>query len=139
MMPAVHTPGGSRPGTRTMVTRRQEELLAYLEQREARGEGSPTYDEIAEALGNTARSSVHRLISALERRGLVRRIPHATRAIEVIKPRNLAAPTGWGGLLGQLLEVIDGYRAGRDQRLEVRSELGDQLVDIVDAARRRHA
>lgn len=64
------------------LTARQQELLDYLRSCSM----CPTFEEMREALGLRAKSGVHRLISALEERGFVRRLPNRPRAISLIDP-----------------------------------------------------
>ena len=68
-----------------MLTRKQHELLVFIHQRlEAEGV-SPSFDEMKEALNLRSKSGIHRLISGLEERGFIRRLPHRARALEVIR------------------------------------------------------
>ena len=75
-----------------MLTRKQHELLLFINQRlEAEGV-SPSFDEKKEALGMKSKSGIHRLISGLEERGFIRRLPHRARALEVTRlPENQAS------------------------------------------------
>ncbi len=67
------------------LTERQAECLAFLKRRLAETGGvCPSYDEITAALGLASKSGVHRLLSGLELRGRIRRLPHKVRAIEVL-------------------------------------------------------
>ena len=68
-----------------MLTRKQRELLRYISDRLAEDGVSPSFDEMKEAVGLKSKSGVHRLITALEERGFIRRLPHRARALEVIK------------------------------------------------------
>lgn len=75
-----------------MLTRKQYELLLFIQERQGEGGVSPSFDEMKEALGLKSKSGIHRLISALEERGFIRRLPHRARAIEVIRlPENFEA------------------------------------------------
>lgn len=75
-----------------MLTRKQYELLLFIQDRQGEGGVSPSFDEMKEALGLKSKSGIHRLISALEERGFIRRLPHRARAIEVIRlPENFEA------------------------------------------------
>ena len=65
-----------------MLTRKQHELLMFIEDRlEATGI-SPSFEEMKEALGLKSKSGIHRLIRALEERGFLRRLPNRARALE---------------------------------------------------------
>ncbi|GAA4037788.1 transcriptional repressor LexA [Sphingomonas rosea] len=68
-----------------MLTAKQRELLTYIDQR-LKAEGvSPSFDEMREALDLKSKSGVHRLISALEERQFIRRLPNRARALEVVR------------------------------------------------------
>jgi len=68
-----------------MLTKKQKNLLMYINKK-LRGSGvSPSYEEMKQSLNLKSKSGIHRLISALEERGFVRRLPHKARALEVIK------------------------------------------------------
>ena len=68
-----------------MLTAKQRELLLFIDER-LKGSGiSPSFDEMREALELKSKSGVHRLISALEERGFIRRLPNRARALEVVK------------------------------------------------------
>jgi repressor LexA len=68
-----------------MLTAKQRELLLFIDGR-LKGDGvSPSFDEMREALELKSKSGVHRLISALEERGFIRRLPNRARALEILK------------------------------------------------------
>jgi repressor LexA len=68
-----------------MLTAKQRELLLFIDDRLKEGGVSPSFDEMREALDLKSKSGVHRLISALEERGFIRRLPNRARALEVVK------------------------------------------------------
>ena len=68
-----------------MLTRKQYELLTYIHQRLLADGVSPSFDEMKEALKLKSKSGIHRLITALEERGFIRRMPHRARALEVVR------------------------------------------------------
>lgn len=68
-----------------MLTARQNDLLKFIAGHTSEHSYCPTYDEMAGALGINSKSGVHRLVTALEERGFIRRIPDRARAIEVLK------------------------------------------------------
>ncbi len=73
-----------------MLTRKQYELLIFIDQRLKANGVSPSFDEMKEALELKSKSGIHRLITGLEERGFIRRLPHRARAIEVLKlPENI--------------------------------------------------
>lgn len=76
-----------------MLTRKQNELLRYIHERLLESGVPPSFDEMKEALDLKSKSGIHRLITALEERGFIRRLPNRARAIEVLKlPEPLARP-----------------------------------------------
>jgi repressor LexA len=68
-----------------MLTAKQHELLHFIQQRLDTSGISPSFEEMKEALGLKSKSGIHRLISALEERGFLRRLPNRARALEVLK------------------------------------------------------
>ena len=68
-----------------MLTRKQQELLCFIQGRLDESGVSPSFEEMKEALDLKSKSGVHRLISALEERGFIRRLPNRARALEVLK------------------------------------------------------
>ena len=79
-----------------MLTRKQHDLLLYIH-KSLKSEGiSPSFDEMKDALGLRSKSGIHRLITALEERGFIRRLPHRARALEVLQlPNDMAPATGF--------------------------------------------
>src|SRR6185437_4587765 len=75
-----------------MLTRKQYELLVFINRRLADEGVSPSFEEMKEALGLRSKSGIHRLISGLEERGFIRRLAHRARALEVLKRPEEAAP-----------------------------------------------
>jgi repressor LexA len=75
-----------------MLTAKQRELLMFINQRLGETGISPSFDEMREALDLKSKSGVHRLISALEERGFIRRLPNRARALEVLKIPEVSAP-----------------------------------------------
>src|ERR1700753_4489888 len=76
---------GKRFGEKTVLTRNQNELLLFINKRLNEGGVSPSFDEMKEALRLKSKSGIHRLITALEERGFLRRLPRRARALEVIR------------------------------------------------------
>ena len=76
-----------------MLTAKQRELLLFIKERLGETGVSPSFDEMREALDLKSKSGVHRLISALEERGFIRRLPNRARALEVVKLPESSAPT----------------------------------------------
>jgi repressor LexA len=75
-----------------MLTSKQHELLLLIRDRLGRDGISPSFDEMREALDLKSKSGVHRLISALEERGYIRRLPNRARALEILKLPEASAP-----------------------------------------------
>ena len=76
-----------------MLTQKQHDLLKFIDKRLKKNSISPSYDEMKDALGLASKSGIHRLITALEERGFIRRLPHRARALEIIKlPGDTRAP-----------------------------------------------
>ena len=75
-----------------MLTKKQKNLLVYINKKIRSSGVSPSYEEMKNSLNLKSKSGIHRLISALEERGFVRRLAHKARALEVIKlPENASA------------------------------------------------
>jgi len=75
-----------------MLTAKQHELIRFIQQRLEETGISPSFEEMKEALDLKSKSGVHRLISALEERGFLRRLPNRARALEVIRQPEDATP-----------------------------------------------
>ena len=80
-----------------MLTRKQYELLVFINRRLSDGGVSPSFEEMKEALGLKSKSGIHRLISGLEERGFIRRLPHRARALEVVRLPEDTAVAGMRG------------------------------------------
>jgi repressor LexA len=74
-----------------VLTRKQNELLLFINKRLNEGGVSPSFDEMKEALRLKSKSGIHRLITGLEERGFLRRLPHRARALQVLKLPGAAA------------------------------------------------
>jgi len=77
-----------------MLTRKQHELLRFIQTRLEESGISPSFEEMKEALDLKSKSGVHRLISALEERGFIRRLPNRARALEVLRQTDDATSKG---------------------------------------------
>src|SRR5437016_1274796 len=92
-----------------MLTRKQAELLRFIHERLKEAGVPPSFDEMKDALDLRSKSGIHRLITALEERGFIRRLPNRARAIEVIKlPESVAHGMGAGRSRGFTPSVIEG-------------------------------
>ena len=90
-----------------MLTRKQFELLRFIHERLKETGVPPSFDEMKDALDLRSKSGIHRLITALEERGFIRRLPNRARAIEVIKLPELSGGNG-NGRRGFTPSVIEG-------------------------------
>src|SRR6478752_590059 len=127
-----------------MLTRKQYELLRFINERLKEAGVPPSFDEMKDALDLRSKSGIHRLITALEERGFIRRLPNRARAIEVIKLPELSPGAG-NSRRGFTPSVIEGnlgtgrggaamddgeppvmLGSGEHYALEVR---GDSMVD----------
>lgn len=85
-----------------MLTKKQLELLNFIHKRVQRDGVPPSFDEMKEALSLRSKSGIHRLITALEERGFIRRLAHRARAIEIVKlPDSMASG---GGFMPRVIE-----------------------------------
>jgi repressor LexA len=102
-----------------MLTRKQYELLRFIHERLKESGVPPSFDEMKDALDLRSKSGIHRLITALEERGFIRRLPNRARAIEVIRLPETVSP-GLGARKGGFSpNVIEGslgrVRAASDE------------------------
>jgi len=94
-----------------MLTRKQHELLMFIHERLKETGVPPSFDEMKDALDLRSKSGIHRLITALEERGFIRRLPNRARALEVIKLPESASPSlASARSRGFAPEVIEGSR-----------------------------
>ncbi|MGH1424051.1 MAG: transcriptional repressor LexA [Pseudooceanicola sp.] len=95
-----------------MLTKKQLDLLEFIQKRVKRDGVPPSFDEMKEALDLRSKSGIHRLITALEERGFIRRLAHRARAIEIVRlPESLG-----GDASGFVPRVIDGGATGPEDR-----------------------
>jgi repressor LexA len=91
--------------TKAMLTRKQFELLRFVHERLKESGVPPSFDEMKDALDLRSKSGIHRLITALEERGFIRRLPNRARAIEVIKlPETVGQGVGRRGFTPSVIE-----------------------------------
>lgn len=110
-----------------MLTRKQYELLLFIHERVKETGIPPSFDEMKEALDLRSKSGIHRLITALEERGFIRRLPHRARALEILKlPETVSSSLAQTRGKGFSPSVIEG-RLGREPRLKPVPETGDTL------------
>lgn len=101
-----YCPQAYRFGAQTaMLTKKQHELLMFIHERIQESGVSPSFDEMKEALDLASKSGIHRLITALEERGFIRRLAHRARALEVLKlPESASAGRPRGPFRPQVVE-----------------------------------
>ena len=76
-----------------MLTKKQKDLLVFIHERMGKEDVAPSFEEMKEALGLKSKSGIHRLISGLEERGYIQRLPHRARALEIRKlPEGMKQP-----------------------------------------------
>jgi repressor LexA len=91
-----------------MLTRKQHELLMLIHDRLQMEGIPPSFDEMKDALGLKSKSGIHRLVSALEERGFLRRLHHRARALEVLKLPESQMPSNRQSSTGFRPQVIKG-------------------------------
>ncbi len=100
-----------------MLTAKQLELLRLIHRHTRRTGVAPSFEEMKEAVGLKSKSGIHRLITALEDRGFVRRLPHRARALEVLKlPESLieeVEPAEETGMAAANVVSLDAVRNGQ--------------------------
>lgn len=101
-----------------MLTRKQYDLLHFIHDRLRKDGVPPSFDEMKEALDLRSKSGIHRLITALEERGFIRRLAHRARAIEIIRlPDSLES----GGATPKVIDGDQPDRPARAPRTEARA------------------
>jgi repressor LexA len=100
-----------------MLTAKQRDLLLFINQRIVENGVPPSFDEMKEALDLASKSGIHRLITALEERGFIRRLPHRARALEVLKLPDSSSPSRGRGFKPSVVQG-GGSRAKGSVRLE---------------------
>ena len=87
-----------------MLTKKQNELLLFLEERISQSGVTPSFEEMKDKVGLKSKSGIHRLISALEDRGFIKKLPFKARAIEVLKSPNIKSKSS-----DDKLDTLDKY------------------------------
>src|SRR5947208_5553063 len=119
----------STGGMLAMLTCKQYELLRFINERLKEAGVPPSFDEMKDALDLRSKSGIHRLITALEERGFIRRLPNRARAIEVIKLPELAAGAG-GNRRGFTPSVIEGTLGRRSSGGPIAEDDGNRPVAV---------
>ncbi|MGF1651056.1 MAG: transcriptional repressor LexA [Hyphomicrobiaceae bacterium] len=114
-----------------MLTQKQKDLLLFIHERLQADGVPPSFDEMKEALELKSKSGIHRLITALEERGFIRRLPHRARALEVVKLPENAGRTTPAAARPNLRSIdgglADGTRA--DPATATRSKPSSTIID----------
>jgi repressor LexA len=112
-----------------MLTRKQHELLMFIHERIKESGVSPSFDEMKEALDLASKSGIHRLITALEERGFLRRLAHRARALEVVKlPEQATAAAPPRGRAPFRPQVVEGERPASHPDLPIANDVRELPV-----------
>jgi repressor LexA len=108
-----------------MLTAKQKELLMFIHERLKESGVPPSFDEMKEALDLRSKSGIHRLITALEERGFLRRLPHRARAMEIVRlPESMPQPLAAGRTRGRA-SAAECQRSGHGADRRRRSHRSD--------------
>ncbi|WP_404404164.1 transcriptional repressor LexA [Pelagibacterium halotolerans] len=113
-----------------MLTRKQHELLMFIHERMKESGVPPSFDEMKEALDLKSKSGIHRLITALEERGFIRRLPNRARALEVVKLPDSMNPSLGGRKARFEPSVIEGNLGKVPPKRVDTSDQGGQAVSV---------
>ncbi len=113
-----------------MLTRKQHELLMFIHERMKESGIPPSFDEMKEALDLKSKSGIHRLITALEERGFIRRLPNRARALEVVKLPDSMNPSLGGRKSRFEPSVIDGNLGKVATPMPTHADAANQTVSI---------
>jgi repressor LexA len=116
---------------KTMLTRKQQELLLFIHERMKESGVPPSFDEMKDALDLASKSGIHRLITALEERGFIRRLPNRARALEVIKLPEAYSPSIKPQAKGFSPSVIEGSLGKAPPPPQPKPAANDDLSDSV--------
>lgn len=114
-----------------MLTRKQQELLLFIHERMKETGIPPSFDEMKDALDLASKSGIHRLITALEERGFIRRLPNRARALEVIKLPEAYAQGAQQARRGFSPAVIEGSRGRAQAPAPSRPQPQDEMAASV--------
>jgi repressor LexA len=114
-----------------MLTRKQHELLMFINERLTESGVPPSFDEMKDALDLRSKSGIHRLIKALEERGFIRRLPNRARALEVVKLPDSASKSLRPPSRGFSPDVIEGGRGKMRPISEVSNSVEPVLVPVM--------
>jgi repressor LexA len=114
-----------------MLTRKQQELLLFIHERMKESGIPPSFDEMKDALDLASKSGIHRLITALEERGFIRRLPNRARALEVIKLPEAYSPSIRPPQKGFSPSVIEGSLGKAPPAPQPKPAANDPVSDSV--------
>lgn len=114
-----------------MLTPKQKELLMFIHERLKESGVPPSFDEMKDALDLRSKSGIHRLITALEERGFVRRLPHRARAMEIIRLPEFVPQGAAARSRGFSPSVIEGSLGRAPQSSESHSERSADSQSVV--------
>lgn len=118
-----------------MLTRKQYELLMFINERLKETGVPPSFEEMKEALDLRSKSGIHRLVTALEERGFIRRLPHRARAMEVVRlPDTMSpalAPRKAGGFNPSVIEGSLGKKRETGQSTQAGGESEAATVPLM--------
>jgi repressor LexA len=124
----------AREGTWPMLTRKQYELLMFIHERIRETGVPPSFDEMKDALDLKSKSGIHRLITALEERGFLRRMEKRARALEVTRlPENMAETARPATTRSQAQRILPSARHGRaadPRHTSPRKAMGDSESSV---------
>ena len=115
-----------------MLTRKQHQLLTYIDNHLNTDGVPPSYDEMKDALGLKSKSGIHRLITGLEERGFIRRLPHKARALEVLKkPQNMIDdPPAKGGFEPRIVDASFGVTDPAPASVSAPAAAAEEMVGL---------
>lgn len=113
-----------------MLTRKQHELLMFIHERMKESGIPPSFDEMKDALDLKSKSGIHRLITALEERGFIRRLPNRARALEVVKLPDSMNPSLGGRKTKFEPSVIDGNLGKIAKPMPTHADAANQTVSV---------
>lgn len=108
-----------------MLTKKQHELLLFIHRRLRETGVSPSFDEMKDALDLKSKSGIHRLITGLEERGFIRRLPHRARALEILR-----FPDDMDGAAGSSGTVVEGPFGSKPAHAEPAAEADSAAVEL---------
>jgi len=110
-----------------MLTKKQLDLLEFIHKRVQRDGVPPSFDEMKEALDLRSKSGIHRLITALEERGFIRRLAHRARALEIVR---LPESLGGEATTGFTPRVIEGDRPSAPQPANAQPIEAEHAIEV---------